>query len=58
MSDFDLVAHGNIVEADGIVENGWIGVRDGKVAARGQGKPPTARDTAGNVPGLLQRQKT
>lgn len=45
MSDFDLVAHGNIVEADGIVENGWIGVCDGKVAARGQGKPPTARDT-------------
>lgn len=61
MSDFDLVAHGNIVEADGIVENGWIGVRDGKVAARGQGKPPTARDTidAGGrwiMPGVVDGQ--
>lgn len=45
MSDFDLVVHGNIVEADGIVENGWIGVRDGKVAARGHGKPPAAKET-------------
>ncbi|MGB7194197.1 MAG: amidohydrolase family protein [Collimonas pratensis] len=45
MSDFDLVVHGNIVEADGIVENGWIGVRDGKVAARGQGRPPAAKET-------------
>lgn len=61
MSDFDLVAHGNIVEAEGIVENGWIGVRDGKVAARGQGKPPAAKETldAGGrwiMPGVVDGQ--
>ena len=35
MADFDLVIRGNVVDADGWVANGWIGVRDGRVAARG-----------------------
>jgi allantoinase len=45
MSDFDLVVRGNIVEAHGVVESGWLAVRDGKVAARGEGAAPGARDT-------------
>lgn len=44
MSDFDLVVSGTIVDAVSVEENGWIGVRDGKVAARGKGQPPAARD--------------
>lgn len=44
MSDFDLVVYGNIVDADKVVENGWVAVRDGKIAARGVGKAPAAPD--------------
>ena len=47
MSDFDLVVRGNIVDADKVVNDGWIGVRGGKVAARGtstDGGPPSARE--------------
>lgn len=35
MSEFDLVVRGRIVDADRMVPDGWVGVRDGKVAARG-----------------------
>lgn len=61
MSDFDLVVSGNIVEANAIIENGWIGVRDGKVAARGTGTPPAAKevvDARGQwiVPGVVDGQ--
>lgn len=35
MSDFDLIVRGNIVDCDAIVHDGWLAVRDGKVAARG-----------------------
>ena len=44
MNDFDLVIQGNIVDPDRWVENGWLGVRAGKVAARGVGTAPAARD--------------
>jgi allantoinase len=47
MSDFDLVVRGNIVDADKVVNDGWIGVRDGKVAERGtcdRGAAPAGRD--------------
>lgn len=44
MSDFDLVLTGNLVDGDGVVANGWLGVRDGKFAARGAGPAPVGRD--------------
>jgi len=44
MSDFDLVVRGNIVECDRIITDGWVAVRDGKVAARGIGEAPQARE--------------
>ena len=44
MSEFDLVVSGNIVEADKVVENGWLAARDGKIVARGTGRAPQARD--------------
>ena len=43
MGDFDLVVSGDIIEHDRIVRDGWLGARDGKVAARGVGNPPAAR---------------
>jgi allantoinase len=47
VSDFDLVVRGNVVDADGVTRDGWIAVRDGKVAARGRSSEtdaPAARD--------------
>ena len=35
MSDFDLVVRGNIVDADSVVMDGWLAVRDGRVVTRG-----------------------
>ena len=45
MSDFDWVVRGNIVDPHGIVENGWLAVQDGRIAARGTGAAPAARDS-------------
>ncbi|MDZ4358816.1 MAG: amidohydrolase family protein [Variovorax sp.] len=61
MSDFELVIHGNIVDVDRVVDGGWIGVRGGRVAARGTGKPPGAArkvDAQGLwiVPGVVDGQ--
>jgi allantoinase len=61
MSDFDLVIRGRIVDADRVVERGWIGVRDGIIAARGVGKPPAARerldaDNQWVIPGVVDGQ--
>ena len=61
MGDFDLVVQGNIVDAHAVVQDGWLGVRDGKVAARGQGTPPAARervDARGQwvMPGVVDGQ--
>ena len=45
MSDFDLVVRGNIVDAEKTEVDGWLAVRDGKIAARGRGAAPAARET-------------
>lgn len=42
MADFDLVLRGRIVEAEGIVEDGWVACRDGRVVQRGEGAAPAA----------------
>lgn len=44
MNDFDLVVCGNLVDAEQIVQNGWIAVRDGKIVARGMGPAPSTKD--------------
>lgn len=44
MSDFDLVISGKVVLPTHMVENGWIGVRAGKIAALGEGPRPGARE--------------
>lgn len=45
MADFDLVVSGNLVLADRIVQDGFVAVRDGKIALTGQGAPPAARES-------------
>jgi allantoinase len=44
MSDFDMVIRGSLVSADNILEDGWLGIVDGKIAAMGSHSPPAARD--------------
>ena len=44
MSDFDLVIWGNCVDAHEIRHDSWIGVRSGKIEARGVGTPPAAKE--------------
>ncbi|SSW69964.1 dihydroorotase [Achromobacter agilis] len=61
MSDFDWVVRGNIVDPDTVATDGWLAVRDGKIAARGVGAPPAAResvDARGQwiVPGVVDGQ--
>lgn len=61
MSDFDWVVRGNIVDPHGIVENGWLAVRDGRIAARGIGAAPAARDSVDAsgqwiIPGVVDGQ--
>ena len=41
--DFDLVLQGTVVLPDRIVEEGYVAVRDGKIAEVGLGVPPAAR---------------
>jgi allantoinase len=45
MSDFDLVLKGTLVLADRIVPEGYVAVRDGLIAAVGQGQIPSARES-------------
>lgn len=45
MSDFDTVISGRLVTEDGVVENGYICVRDGLIVALGEGEAPAARQT-------------
>ena len=61
MSDFDLVVRGNIVECDGVVQDGWVAVSGGQVAARGVGPSPQARENVDArgmwiIPGVLDGQ--
>ncbi len=44
MSDFDLVLAGTVVLPDSIIENGYVAVRDGKVAHVGEGRAPAAHE--------------
>lgn len=45
MSDFEKIVRGNIVDADHIQYDGWLGIRDGKIVSRGHGTPPSASDS-------------
>lgn len=45
MSDFDLVLKGTLVLPDRIVLQGHVAVRDGLIAAIGQGEMPVARES-------------
>ena len=61
MADFDLVVRGNLVFSDRILENGFLAVRDGKIAVVGQGTPPAGRESqdfsgAWIVPGVVDGQ--
>ncbi len=61
MSDFDLVLTGNVVLPDRIVERGHVAVRDGRVAAVGDGPAPgatTVEDFNGGLilPGAIDGQ--
>ncbi|MBM6592828.1 dihydroorotase [Microvirga pudoricolor] len=61
MSDFDLVLSGTVVLPSRLVENGFVAVRDGKVALVGQGEPPAGREAhaLGNamiLPGAIDAQ--
>ena len=58
---YDLVVKGRCVLADGILEDGWIAVRDGKITAIGRLEHPTAAtliDSGGDfvIPGLVDGQ--
>ena len=61
MSDFDRVIRGRLVGEDGIVENGFAAIRDGKIAHLGAGMPPAAREVhdfgdAIVLPGVIDGQ--
>jgi allantoinase len=61
MADFDLVVSGNLVLAHRIVSNGFVAVRDGKIAFVGRGTPPSGReqiDAQGQfvMPGVIDGQ--
>ncbi len=65
MSDFDLVIRGNIVDTDEIVQDGWLAVLDGRIAARGTSgtgsRAPAARESVDArdmwiVPGVIDGQ--
>ena len=43
MADFDVVIRARLVDAYEVIDDAWVGVVDGKVAARGQGKAPKGR---------------
>ncbi|VDC26697.1 dihydroorotase [Pseudogemmobacter humi] len=44
MSDFDLVLSGRVILCEREVTNGFVAVRDGRVALIGEGAPPAARE--------------
>lgn len=61
MSDFDLVVTGNVVLSTGVLENGYVASRAGKIVQVGQGAPPAAREKqnfSGHwlVPGVVDGQ--
>lgn len=61
MSDFDLVIVGNCVDEHRITPNGWLGVRAGRIAAKGTGTQPIAKETVDAtgqwiIPGVIDGQ--
>ena len=44
MSDFDLVLSGSVVLPSHVIANGYVAVRDGRIAHVGEGPAPAARD--------------
>lgn len=40
---FDMVLRGNLVTPDGLIEQGWLGIADGRIMAIGDGPHPAAR---------------
>jgi allantoinase len=61
MTNYDLVIRGNLLLADRILEDGFIAVNDGKIAALGTGPAPGARelvDARGRwvMPGVIDGQ--
>ncbi|MGH8238352.1 MAG: dihydroorotase, partial [Steroidobacteraceae bacterium] len=44
MSDFDLVIAGRIVLPARLIEDGYVAVRGGRIAAVGSGAAPAARE--------------
>lgn len=61
MADYDLVIAGRLATPGGILDDGWLAVADGRIAAIGRGKPPTAAAThrAGDsivCPGFIDGQ--
>ena len=53
MSDFDLVLIGDIVLPDRVIERGHVAVRDGRVAAVGDGPAPGAATVEDFTGGLI-----
>jgi allantoinase len=61
MSSFDRVMSGRLVLRDRVVDNGWIAIRDGRIAHMGEGAAPSAREreSFGNcwlMPGVIDGQ--
>ena len=55
---FDLVVRGSLVLADGVLENGYVAVAGGVIAAIGHGIPPAAAEVVDHrgklvFPGLV-----
>ncbi|MDB5416533.1 MAG: allantoinase [Rubritepida sp.] len=55
---FDLVVRGDLVLGDRVLENGYVAISGGVIAAIGQGAPPTTAETADHrgklvFPGLV-----
>lgn len=57
----DRVVRGQVVAADAIIENGWIGIEAGRIVAIGQGAAPAAAETDDHgkaliLPGVVDGQ--
>jgi len=61
MADFDRVVRGTLVTEEGVIENGFAAIRDGKIAQLGQGVAPAAKEvddfgSAYVLPGAIDPQ--
>ena len=44
MSDFDLVITGRVVTPERVIDNGYVAVRDGRIARVSEGAAPRGKD--------------